>query len=102
MDEVWGGIERLQGRTLYTLPDREAFQVISVERSRGPAIKILTNVEGNGTGEQRIISRGEIERTNNIRQKVDDLTPSIIQISGASVKNPEYVAAIFAAIEGRD
>ena len=102
MDEVWEGIERLSGRTLYTQSDREAFTVISVNRSKGPAIKILTNAEDPNGGEPRIIARSEIERTYNIRLKVDDLSPTIIQISGASVKNPEYVAAIFAAIEGRD
>jgi hypothetical protein len=102
MDEVWAGIEQLTGRTLYTRPDREAFQVVSVNRSKAQAIQILTISDGSSGGEPRIISRGEIERAFNIRQKVDDLTPTIIQISGASVKNPEYIAAIFAAIEGRD
>lgn len=100
MDEVWASIEQLTGRMLYTRPDREAFQVISVNRSKAQAIQIVTNFDGSG-GEPRIISRGEIERTFNIRQKVDDLTPTILQISGASVKNPEYIAAIFAAIDGR-
>jgi hypothetical protein len=33
---------------------------------------------------------------------IDELTPTIIQISGAWVKNAEYIAAIFAAIEARD
>ncbi len=102
MDEVWASIEQLAGQMLYTRPDREAFQVVSVNRSKAQAIQILTNYDDSGGGEPRIISRGEIERTFNIRQKVDDLTPTILQISGASVKNPEYIAAIFAAINGRD
>ncbi len=102
MDEVWATIAQLTGRTLYTRPDREAFQIVSVNRSKAQAIQILTNSNGTGGGETQIISRGEIERTFNIRQKVDDLTPTIIRISGASVKNPEHIAAIFAAIEGRD
>lgn len=102
MDEVWDGIEQLTGRTLYTLTDREAFRVISVNRSKAQAIQILANAEGPEGGEPRVIGRNEIERTYNIRQKVDDLTPNIVQITGASLKNPEYVAAIFAAIEGRD
>ena len=102
MDEVWDGIEALTGRTLYTVPDREAFQMVSVNRSKGPAIQIRTNTEEPGGGGPRVIARSEIERTYNIRLKVDDLTPSIIQISGASVKNAEYIAAIFAAIEARD
>jgi hypothetical protein len=40
MDEVWDGIEALTGRALYTLPDRVAFQVVSVNRSKRPAIQI--------------------------------------------------------------
>lgn len=102
MDEIWEGIEQLSGRTLYTRSDREAFQVISVNRSKSPAIKIHTAAHGSGGDEERLIARGEIERTYNISLKVDDLTPTIIQISGASVKNAEYVAAIFAAIKARD
>jgi hypothetical protein len=102
MDEVWDGSEALTGQTLYTVPDREAFPMVSVNRSKGPAIQIRTNTEEPGRGEPRVIARSEIERTYNIRLKVDDLTPTIIQVSGASVKNAEYIAAIFAAIEARD
>jgi len=99
MDQVWERIERLRGRTLYTLTDGEPFQVVSVERSKAGAIKIISNVEEPDQSETRTIGRNEIEKTYNVRMKVDDLTPTIIQISGASVKHSEYIAAIFRAIE---
>ncbi len=101
MDQVWERIERLRGRTLYT-PDREPFQIVSVERSKAPAIKIMTNFQHPEQSEARVIGRNEIEKTYNVRMKVDDLTPTIIQVSGASVKNPDYIAAIFQAIEAEE
>jgi hypothetical protein len=86
----------LSGKTLYTLGQRRAFDVVEVHPDRDAAVIIRIH----STGGKRTITRGEIEAGCEIARRVPrgSLNAARLRAEHASEFSPVYVLALLHAI----
>ena len=86
----------LVGKTLYTLGQRRAFDVVSVHPDRDAAVIIRIH----STGKTRTISRSEIQAGYEVSQRVPrgSLNAARLRSEHASEYSPVYVLALLHAI----
>ena len=92
MATVWERVRQLDGKTLHTLKQGKAFDVIGVQSDR---IEFVP-VSGNGT--QRWIGREWIEQVIDMNLDESDLTPSRLSQEFPNDQNLSYMAAIVYAV----
>lgn len=91
MDQMWGRVRELEGRTLRTTGQGRDFDVEAVTEHSAA-------ISPHSTRRLRSISRQEFERAVRLGLQGAELTPIAIRQTGASEANPAYVAAILRMI----
>jgi hypothetical protein len=90
---LWEQIQRLKGKTLYTLARNKPFDIVDVQVDR----IVFTPQQGNGT--QRWASREQIETIATIAATAPHtLTPALVQEQYPDDRNTSYIAAIVKAV----
>lgn len=92
MANVWERVRHLNGKTLHTLKQGKAFEVVGVQSDR---IEFVP-VSGNGT--RRWIGRQWIEQVADMGLDASDLTPSRLAQEFPNDQNLSYMAAIVHAV----
>ncbi len=92
MASVWDRVRQLNGKTLHTLKQGKAFEVVGVQSDR---IEFIP-VSGNGT--QRWIGREWIEQAADMNLDQSNLTPSRLALEFPNDQNLSYMAAIVHAV----
>ncbi|OIK11312.1 hypothetical protein [Bacillus sp. MUM 13] len=87
---LWDKINKLKGKTLYTVGQQKQFEIIEVNDNKC-VIKV------GSTGKIRPITKKEFERANMLGP-ISSLNTSILRQKGASEVNPAYVLSILRAI----
>ena len=90
---MWAGLKELEGATVETMQGKP-FTVLRVDPSKQSAIVI----ELASTGKRRTILRDEMERAYGLAVHGESDRPSTVRASGASERNPAYVAALLRAL----
>lgn len=90
---LWAGLKELEGATVETVRGKP-FTVLAVDPGKQGAIVI----ELASTGKRRTILRDEIERAYGLGHHGEAVRPSTVRASGASERNPAYVAALLRAL----
>ena len=89
---IWGQIGRLSGRTLETLSQRKAFEVVKVTDSE---LELLLH----STDKWRRVDRKRIEEAWKYLEREGSLTRDQVQ-KNVSPRSSAYVSAILAAVPG--
>ncbi len=91
LDQIWGRVRELEGRTLRTTGQGKSFDVEAVTEHS-------VAISPHSTHRLRSISRQEFERAVRLGLRGEKLTPIAIRQARASEANPAYVAAILRTI----